>query len=73
MCMECRQTPCHPQCPNYTPLKTNYYCSICEDGIYEDDQYVENMLEENAHLDCLQGLTTKELIKWFGFDIKTMR
>lgn len=42
MCEICRQIPCHSRCPNYVPLKTTHYCSICGDGIYDGEDYIEN-------------------------------
>ena len=42
MCMECRQTPCHPRCPNatHTPVCE---CEQCGYDIYEGDtMYVIN-------------------------------
>lgn len=38
MCAECRQTPCHPSCPNYEPEQI-YTCDECENPIYESDTY----------------------------------
>lgn len=39
MCAECRQTPCHPSCPNAEPAEVNGYCYLCGCKIYEGDTY----------------------------------
>ena len=36
MCEICRQTPCHPRCPNADD-DSLYECDICHGGIYEGD------------------------------------
>ena len=41
MCTECRQTPCHPLCPNADEPKPIYRCSWCNGKIYFDDDYYE--------------------------------
>lgn len=54
MCMECRQTPCHPRCPNAPEPEFFERCSECGaklyvgDGCYKVDGaiYCE---------DCMQG------------------
>lgn len=72
MCYLCRSYPCDPRCPNYEPPKASLYCSICDEGIYEDDRYIQNDDDECAHIDCLAQMSIHELAEWFGFDIKTM-
>lgn len=41
MCQECRQTPCHPSCPNAPELPVIYYCINCGEKIYAYDEYYE--------------------------------
>lgn len=57
-------------CPNYTPPKYKHHCSICEDGIYNGDEYIKNDSAEYIHWDCWQSC--KDLIKWLGYEVKTM-
>lgn len=63
-------TPCNPRCPNYMPPKVSHYCSICGNGIYDDEEYVENLDGECIHYECIQG--KQHLLKWLGYDIKIM-
>ena len=60
------------RCPNYIPSKTSNYCSICGDGIYVDEEYVENSDNKYAHYDCLTDLSFYSMIKWLGGEVKTM-
>ena len=39
MCSICGQTPCVARCPNYIPKKAKHYCSICEEGILDGEEY----------------------------------
>lgn len=73
MCELCRQYPCDFRCPNYKAPKAQHYCSICKEGIYEDDRYVDNEYGEYAHIDCLSQSSIYELIEWFGYEIRTMK
>lgn len=70
MCEICRQIPCHSRCPNYVPLKTTHYCSICGDGIYDGEDYIENQDGEHIHYECVQGI--RQLLEWLGYEVKTM-
>lgn len=70
MCSICRKNPCDCRCPNYTPLKTRYHCSICNDGIYDGEEYIENDIGEYAHWECVDY--GKDLAKFLGYEIKTM-
>lgn len=39
MCEVCRQTPCHPRCPNAPDPPIVYYCVGCGEEIREGDYY----------------------------------
>ena len=70
MCNVCRKTPCHLRCPNYESPKATHYCSICNEGIYDGEEYIENDCGEFAHWECLSG--TRDLAEWLGIEVKTM-
>lgn len=59
------------KCPNFTQLKPLYYCSICGEGIFDGEEYIENDNGEYRHYECFYGL--RELLGWLGYEIKTMR
>jgi len=70
-CEYCNQIIGHDyRCPNYVPLKANHYCSICGEGIYDGEEYIENDNGECRHYDCLYGM--RELLEWLGYEVKTM-
>lgn len=71
MCSECLQTPCHPRCPNYEPPKVSHYCSICNEGIYDEEEYIINEDNEYAHWECVDH--ARDLAKFLGYEIKTMK
>ena len=58
------------RCPNYTPPKTNYYCDICEEGIYPGEEYIVNDDNKYAHWECVDY--GRDLAKWLGYEIKEM-
>ena len=70
MCNICFQTPCLPRCPFHEPPKTSYYCSICNDGIYDGEEYIENDNGEYAHWECVDY--GRDLAKFLGYAIKEM-
>jgi hypothetical protein len=55
MCDFCRQTPCHPRCPNAPKPPVVYRCCQCGGEIYEGDEFYdingEKWCEECVH-DC---------------------
>lgn len=71
MCSICHQTPCDSRCPNYMPPKAAYYCSICGEGIYEGEEYIENNDGDYRHYDCFYGM--RDLLEWLGYEIKNYR
>ena len=68
MCEICGMSPCESRCPNHTPKKAYYYCSICGEGIYLGDEYIENVEGERIHFSCVQGI--KQLLEWLGYEVK---
>lgn len=57
-------------CQNYIPRKALCYCSSCGDGIYDGEEYIENLDGEYRHYECFHGM--RNLLEWLGFDIKIM-
>lgn len=70
MCSVCHHSPCDSRCPNYIPPKATHYCSICGEGIYEGEEYIENDAGDYRHYDCFYGM--RDLLEWLGYEIKTM-
>ena len=70
MCSICKQYPCNVRCPNYEPPKATHYCSVCEEGIYDGEEYIENDDGEYAHWECVDY--GRDLAKFLGYEIKTM-
>ena len=60
----------HSRCPLYISQKASHYCSICDEGIYGGEEYIENDCGEYAHLDCVDY--GRDLAKFLGYEIKTM-
>ena len=59
MCMECRQYPCHPRCPNAPEPAAVYDCAYCNEPIRAGDEYVEfdgNHYHENCYSDKAPSL-----------------
>ena len=70
MCNICGHTHCHSRCPNYIAPKANHYCSICQEGIYDGEEYIENDCGEYAHWECVSyGM---DLVRFLGYEIKEM-
>ena len=70
MCEICRSYPCHPRCPNYIPPKSTHYCSICNEGIYNGEEYIENTDGECIHWECFTSM--RDLLEFLGYEIQTM-
>ena len=60
----------HPRCPLYEPPKATHYCSICEEGIYDGEEYIENDCGEYAHLECVD--TGRDMAKFLGYKVETL-
>ena len=70
MCDLCYSSICFPRCPRYIPPKTNHYCSICDEGIQNGEDYIVNDDSDYAHWECFRG--TKHLADWLGYTVKEM-
>ena len=70
MCDICRHDPCVSQCPNYVPPRTDRYCDVCGQGIYEGEEYVRNDEGKYMHFECVQSL--RDLLEWLGYDVRYM-
>ena len=69
MCEICLSYPCHYRCPSYKS-KAYHYCSICNEEIQEDEEYVESHIGEYAHIECLH--CTRDTIEFLGYEMKRM-
>lgn len=70
MCEICRKDSCDFRCPNYEKRKSDYYCSICGEGIISGEEYVRNENGDYVHEDCIPGC--RWLLRWLGYDIEIM-
>ena len=71
MCEICLSTPCRKLCPNYTPVKTRHYCSVCNEGISNGEDYIQ-IDGLYAHLECVGNFETRELLKWLDITVQEM-
>ena len=62
--------PCKPGCSNYISPSANHYCSICDEGIYDGEEYIVNDNRDYAHWECVSY--GRDLVKWLGYEIKVM-
>ena len=69
-CKRCFKGCIHTQCPDYEPPKADHYCSICDEGIYDGEEYIVNDNGDYAHWECVDY--GRDLVKWLGYEIKVM-
>ena len=60
----------HSRCPLYISPKASHYCSICNEGIYGGEEYIENNDFKYAHWESVDY--GRDLAKFLGYKIKTM-
>lgn len=65
MCDICRQTPCHPCCPNAPDPVAIYTCKYCGEDIVEGDEYVE-IDGDYYHEECFEDCAAVILLEQFG-------
>lgn len=70
MCLVCKQFHCHYRCPNFIKPNAKLLCDICDEGIYPKEEYIENDKFCVAHVECLEGLPTKQVVSWLGIEIR---
>lgn len=65
MCDICRQTPCHPGCPNAPDPPAVHTCKLCGEAIRVGDDYYE-MDGEFYHEECFEDNAVKILMDECG-------
>ena len=60
----------HSRCPLYEPPKPTYCCSVCSEGIFNGEEYIENDYGEYAHWECVDN--GRDLAKFLRYEIKEM-
>ena len=69
MCAICRFEPCHPRCPNASPMRVAV-CAACGEDILPGDEY--GKIECAAyHLECLAAMPVQEILALCGISIGT--
>lgn len=65
MCDVCRQTPCHPRCPNAPEPPTVYTCKHCGEPIVVGDEWYE-LDGDYYHEDCFADIAVTLLLEQCG-------
>lgn len=68
MCEICKKNPCDCRCPNYISSKARKHCVICEEGIQNEEEYIENYRNEFVHFECVRGI--RWLLNWLDYEIQ---
>lgn len=58
------------RCPLYEFPKATHCCSVCGEGIYEGEEYLENDDGDYRHFDCFYD--NRALLEWLGYSVKVM-
>ena len=67
MCMECRQYPCHPRCPNAPDPEPVYVCDECREGIFDGGKYL-HLGNRRICWDCIDVMDKEDILDLFGVD-----
>lgn len=70
MCEVCRQTPCHPRCPNAAEPTPVHTCGWCKEPIFEGEEYMETP-DGPVCKDCIEGMSITEFMEMVGEKFKT--
>ena len=70
ICEICKQLICPPGCPNHISPSVNHYCSICDKGVHNGEEYIVNDNGDYAHWECVNY--GRDLAKFLGYEIKEM-
>lgn len=73
MCDICLRTPCHSGCPNAPEPTAIYTCDRCSEPILADDKYLEEPDGDYLCENCLDNMTTLELLSELGIEIQTAK
>ena len=70
-CEYCRGEGFHfYRCPNYQNPKTHHKCIVCNEGIFNGEEYIVNDYGEYAHYECVDY--ARKMAEFLGYDIKEM-
>lgn len=69
-CIYCKSAPHLPGCPLFEPPKAKHNCKICNEGILNGEEYIENEDGDYAHYDCVDG--SREMAKFLDVKIEVM-
>lgn len=58
----------HPRCPYFENTRPHHYCSICDEGIHNGEEFIVNDKDEYAHWECVDY--ARDLAKFLGYTIK---
>ncbi len=72
MCAECLSSPCRTGCPNESERKIISSCGRCSDAIFAGDEYWSNPDGEPLCESCVDDMTTKELLEYLGYELRTV-
>lgn len=61
MCIECRQNPCHAQCPNHE-WKAKHTCCVCKDDLLPNEECY-NLDGVYFHAECFAEVAVDILVK----------
>ena len=56
------------RCPNYVSSRASHYCSVCDEGIYNGEEYIVNDDGDYAHWECISY--GRDLVKFLGYKIQ---
>lgn len=70
MCSLCLRSPCDARCPNAPAPPAVYTCKDCGEDIVPGDEFAE-IDGEYYHIECLEDMTTRELLKLFDVYTET--
>lgn len=72
MCEICGLSPCSPRCPNAYDPPAALHCSKCGSAIRDGEEYV-SFVDMDVCEDCIDSLSTKEIIEMCGGTYLTAR
>lgn len=70
MCELCLTSPCHPRCPNAEEPKSIHTCTMCGEGIFDGDKFLDG-IDGIICEECADDLSLDELLAQIGEELRT--